>query len=98
MSKQPVIPPDFDPWRALDALMGATDAIHWYLTEGPAAEDPLPPDAHASLNGLAWLAALLSRQLNGYFRMLSEAGFEFPEPPPEPDGEVRERAAPYAVN
>lgn len=98
MNRPTPIPPDFDPFRALDALLGAAEAMHWYLTEGPATEEPLPPDAEASINGLAWLTALLSRQLNAYFRQLSEAGYEFPELSARGDDEVREQAPPYAVN
>lgn len=93
----PGTPEDFDPLRAVDALLGLSEAIHWYLTEGPAAEEPIPRDARAAINGLAWTAARLSRQLHEHFRALSEAGFEFPETSSETGG-VRERSAPYAIN
>ena len=72
------LPADFNPWLAMDALQGLTEALYWQLTEGPAAEELRDGKRHASLVGLAYAARKLARELNAYFRAASEAGFEFP--------------------
>ena len=83
---------DFDPWQAVDALQGVTEALYWQLTQGPASERPMSDAAHASACGLAWAACRLSRELNEYFRAASEAGLELPK------GGVRDEAARYGLN
>ena len=93
------VPDDFDPWKALDALQGTTEAILWHLTEGPASEKPMSSGALASVQGLTFLAARLARELNAYFRVASEGGLQLPVLEPDADSDnVRETSGIYRVN
>lgn len=96
MSNRSRVPADFNPWLALDALMGITDSLFWQLTEGPAADAVRDAETHARLVGLAYSARTLARELNTYFRAASEAGLELPAGSGK-DSEVREEAPRYAT-
>lgn len=91
------LPADFNPWLAMDALQGLTEALYWQLTEGPAAEELRDGKRHASLVGLAYAARKLARELNAYFRAASEAGFEFPANGDSPEG-VNDARGNWRVN
>lgn len=95
MDQREVLPHDFNPWLATDALKGITEAIHWFVTEGPGAEHPMPAGAQSSLIGLTWAGRNLARQLHAYFAALEAAGIELPG---TESREVREPSANYLVN
>ena len=63
---------DFNPWLAIDALKGVSEALVWQLTEGPASEQPLPRSVHASLLGLAWQASRLANDLNEFTHFVAK--------------------------
>jgi len=97
MTDKHSLPDDFDPWLAADALKGLTEALYWFLTEGPAADQPMSRGTHSSLIGLSWAARRLARELHAYMAVLSEAGVVLPMPE-SPDNEIGESAAGYALN
>ena len=98
MTDKPQRPADFNPWLAADALKGLSEAMHLFITEGPAADEPLSRGAHASMIGLSWTAQRLAHELHAYLAALSEAGIELPTFEKKDDRSVQESAAEYALN
>lgn len=98
MTDTPQRPADFNPWLAADALKGLSEAMHWFITEGPAADEPMSRGAHASMIGLSWTAQRLAHELHAYLAALSEAGIELPTFGNRDERSVQESAAEYALN
>lgn len=98
MDEKYTLPEDFDPWMAADALKGVTEAMYWFMTEGPGTGQTWTRGTHASLVGLSWIARRLAHQLHAYMTMLSEAGIELPNVN-KPDSEgIGETAGAYGLN
>ncbi|MBW3566893.1 MAG: hypothetical protein KY410_02865 [Proteobacteria bacterium] len=98
MDEKHTLPDDFDPWMAADALKGVTEAMYWFVTEGPGAGQSWSRGTHASLVGLSWIARRLAHELHLYMTRLSEAGIEFPKLDNPGDEEIRDAAGIYALN
>lgn len=60
------LPDDFNPYIWADVVKGAIESIHYFVTEGPAVESPMPAGTLASMEGLAYVAERFHRELHQY--------------------------------
>jgi len=100
------MPEGFNPYAAMDAIRGLTDAIHHSLLEGPGTAARMPYGDKAALNGLV---ELLHEQVHAWHDYMAElenrTTVELPRTQEELDAldfrnfkdEVRESAAIYSI-
>lgn len=61
------LPDDFNPYQALDALLGTATALRALLADDVITEAPIPDETLHALRGLSELAEKLARQFHHYF-------------------------------
>ena len=98
------MPEGFNPYTALDAVRGLTDAIHQFLLEGPGTQRVIPDGDRAGLNALVEFLHTEMQALHEYFAELENRGLvDLPRSEAEMEAlerggnEVREPAAIYAI-
>jgi hypothetical protein len=88
------LPDDFSPYIWADVVKGATEAIHYYVTEGPAVESPMPAGTLASMEGLAYVAMRFHAELHEYlYQVENLTDIRLPRSNEDFDEHWRERQA-----